>query len=103
MIDKFNQQSFQRLRLNLRQLEVFLATARGGSTRAAADLIARSQSAASTSLAELEAALAHALAQGAPSVVKADGLAAGKGVVVAMKLAEAEQALRDMLGAAWRD
>ena len=57
MIDKFNQQSFQRLRLNLRQLEVFLATARGGSTRAAADLIARSQSAASTSLAELEAAL----------------------------------------------
>ena len=57
MIDKFNQQSFQRLRLNLRQLEVFLATARGGSTRAAADRIARSQSAASTSLADLEAAL----------------------------------------------
>ena len=43
MIDKFNQQSFQRLRLNLRQLEVFLATARGGSTRAAADRIARSR------------------------------------------------------------
>lgn len=57
MIDKSNQQSFQRRRLNLRQLEVFLATARGGSTRAAADRIARSQSAASTSLAELEAAL----------------------------------------------
>ncbi len=57
MIDKTNQQAFQRLRLNLRQLEVFLATARGGSTRAAADRIARSQSAASTSLAELEAAL----------------------------------------------
>ncbi|HSW20780.1 MAG TPA: LysR family transcriptional regulator [Ramlibacter sp.] len=57
MIDKSNQPSFQRLRLNLRQLEVFLATARGGSTRAAADRIARSQSAASTSLAELEAAL----------------------------------------------
>lgn len=57
MIDKSNQQSFQRLRLNLRQLEVFLATARGGSTRAAANRIARSQSAASTSLAELEAAL----------------------------------------------
>lgn len=57
MIDKSNQQSFQRLRLNLRQLEVFLATARSGSTRAAADRIARSQSAASTSLAELEAAL----------------------------------------------
>jgi DNA-binding transcriptional LysR family regulator len=57
MIDKSNQQSFQRLHLNLRQLEVFLATARGGSTRAAADRIARSQSAASTSLAELEAGL----------------------------------------------
>ena len=57
MIDKSNQLSFQRLRVNLRQLEVFLATARGGSTRAAADRIARSQSAARTSLAELEAAL----------------------------------------------
>jgi len=57
MIDKSNQQSFQRLHLNLRQLEVFLATVRGGSTRAAADRIARSQSAASTSLADLEATL----------------------------------------------
>ncbi|HQY36026.1 MAG TPA: phosphoribosylamine--glycine ligase [Pseudomonadota bacterium] len=47
---------------------------------------------------ELEPALAYARAQGAPIVVKADGLAAGKGVVVAMELAEAEQALRDMLG-----
>ena len=47
---------------------------------------------------ELEPALAHVRAQGAPIVVKADGLAAGKGVVVAMTLAEAEQALRDMLG-----
>ena len=47
---------------------------------------------------ELEPALAYVRAQGAPIVVKADGLAAGKGVVVAMTLAEAEQALRDMLG-----
>lgn len=46
-----------RLRINLRQLEVFVATARGGSTRAAAERVARSQSAASTALAELEAAL----------------------------------------------
>ncbi|MGO4391660.1 LysR family transcriptional regulator [Variovorax sp. M-6] len=46
-----------RLRLNLRHLEVFVATARGGSTRAAAERIARSQSAASTALADLEAAL----------------------------------------------
>jgi phosphoribosylamine--glycine ligase len=36
---------------------------------------------------------------GAPIVVKADGLAAGKGVVVALTLADAEQALHDMLGA----
>ena len=35
----------------------------------------------------------------APIVVKADGLAAGKGVVVALTLADAEQALHDMLGA----
>ncbi len=61
MIDKSNQHSFQRLRLNLRQLEVFLATARSGSTRAAADRIARSQSAASTSLAELDAVLGEEL------------------------------------------
>jgi DNA-binding transcriptional LysR family regulator len=51
MIDK----SDQRLRLNLRQLEVFVATAQAGSTRAAAGRIARSQSAASAALAELEA------------------------------------------------
>ncbi|MFO1496481.1 MAG: phosphoribosylamine--glycine ligase [Lysobacterales bacterium] len=47
---------------------------------------------------ELDAALAHVRAHGAPIVVKADGLAAGKGVVVAMTLAEAEAALEDMLG-----
>ncbi len=46
-----------RLRFNLRQLEVFVATARAGSTHAAAQRMARSQSAASASLAELEAAL----------------------------------------------
>jgi phosphoribosylamine--glycine ligase len=37
-------------------------------------------------------------AQGAPIVVKADGLAAGKGVIVAMTEAEAEAAVDDMLG-----
>ncbi len=57
MIDKSTHLASQRLRLSLRQLEVFLATARGGSTRAAADRIARSQSAASNALAELEGAL----------------------------------------------
>jgi DNA-binding transcriptional LysR family regulator len=47
----------QRMRLTLRQLEVFAAMARSGSTRAAADRVARSQSAASMALAALEAAL----------------------------------------------
>jgi len=46
---------------------------------------------------ELEPALAYIREQGAPIVIKADGLAAGKGVIVAMTLAEAEQAATDML------
>lgn len=48
---------------------------------------------------ELERALAHVRERGAPIVIKADGLAAGKGVVVALTVADAEQALHDMLGA----
>lgn len=48
---------------------------------------------------ELNSALAHVRRQGAPIVIKADGLAAGKGVVVALTLADAELALHDMLGA----
>ncbi|TAL92962.1 MAG: phosphoribosylamine--glycine ligase [Rhodanobacter sp.] len=48
---------------------------------------------------ELNPALAHVRKQGAPIVIKADGLAAGKGVVVAQTLADAERALHDMLGA----
>jgi phosphoribosylamine--glycine ligase len=47
---------------------------------------------------ELAPALAHVRQTGAPIVIKADGLAAGKGVVVAMSLDEAEAALEDMLG-----
>ena len=50
-----------RLQLNLRQLEVFVATARSGSTRAAAARVARSQSAASVALSELEGSLGMAL------------------------------------------
>ena len=46
---------------------------------------------------ELEPALAYLREQGAPIVVKADGLAAGKGVIVAETLAQAEDAVRDML------
>ena len=45
----------------------------------------------------LDPALAYVREQGAPIVVKADGLAAGKGVIVAMTLEEAEEAIRDML------
>jgi len=44
----------------------------------------------------LEPALAHVYAHGAPIVIKADGLAAGKGVVVAQSLEEAEDALEMM-------
>jgi phosphoribosylamine--glycine ligase len=46
---------------------------------------------------EIEPALAYVRKNGAPIVIKADGLAAGKGVIVAMTLAEAEDAIRDML------
>ena len=45
----------------------------------------------------VEPALAYLRERGAPIVVKADGLAAGKGVIVAQTLAEAEAAVRDML------
>ncbi|SHE76524.1 phosphoribosylamine--glycine ligase [Thermomonas hydrothermalis] len=46
---------------------------------------------------DVDAALAYVRAHGAPIVIKADGLAAGKGVIVATTLAEAEAAVRDML------
>ncbi len=46
---------------------------------------------------QVEPALEYLREKGAPIVVKADGLAAGKGVIVAMTLAEAEAAVRDML------
>ncbi|WP_334180563.1 phosphoribosylamine--glycine ligase [Pseudoxanthomonas sp.] len=46
---------------------------------------------------DVDAALAYVREKGAPIVVKADGLAAGKGVIVAMTLDEAEAAVRDML------
>ena len=57
MNGKSDQLSDLRLRLSLRQLEVFVATARAGTTRAAADRVARSQSAASSALADLEEVL----------------------------------------------
>ncbi|MFV0277732.1 MAG: phosphoribosylamine--glycine ligase [Parahaliea sp.] len=49
------------------------------------------------SFTELEPALAYIREKGAPIVVKADGLAAGKGVIVATTRSEAEAAVTDML------
>jgi phosphoribosylamine--glycine ligase len=47
---------------------------------------------------DLAAAEAYVRARGAPIVIKADGLAAGKGVVVAQRVDDALEAVRDMLG-----
>lgn len=46
---------------------------------------------------EIEPAIAYVHKHGAPIVIKADGLAAGKGVIVAMTVDEAEAAINDML------
>ncbi|RCW68690.1 LysR substrate-binding domain-containing protein [Pseudorhodoferax soli] len=51
----------RRLRITLRQLEVFVAVARERSTRAAGASVARSQSAASSALAELELTMGYPL------------------------------------------
>lgn len=70
-----------------------------GSKAFTKDFLARHQipTAAYGNFTDLDAALAYVREQGAPIVVKADGLAAGKGVIVAMTLEEAEAAVRDML------
>ena len=52
---------------------------------------------------ESEAAKAHIRAEGAPIVVKADGLAAGKGVIVAMTPDEALDAIDEMFSGAFGD
>lgn len=51
----------------------------------------------SATFTDKDAALAYINEKGAPIVVKADGLAAGKGVVVAKTLEEAQNAVRDMM------
>ena len=70
-----------------------------GSKAFTKDFLARHDipTAAYQTFSELDEALAYIRAQGAPIVIKADGLAAGKGVIVAGTLADAEQAARDML------
>ena len=70
-----------------------------GSKAFTKDFLARHDipTAAYQNFTEVEPALAYLRERGAPIVIKADGLAAGKGVIVAMTLAEAEEAVRDML------
>ena len=46
---------------------------------------------------DMDAALSYVREQGAPIVVKADGLALGKGVIVAQTVEEAEDAVRSMM------
>lgn len=55
--------------------------------------------AAAETFRSLEPSLAYVRQQPVPIVIKASGLAAGKGVVIAMNHAEAEAALRDMMEA----
>ena len=61
----------------------------------------KAPTAAGARVTDAAAARRHVTAQGAPIVVKADGLAAGKGVVVAMTVAEAMAAVDDMFGGAF--
>ena len=70
-----------------------------GSKAFTKDFLARQQipTAEYQNFTEIEPALAYLREKGAPIVVKADGLAAGKGVIVAMTLQEAEDAVKDML------
>ncbi|NNL56719.1 MAG: phosphoribosylamine--glycine ligase [Pseudomonadales bacterium] len=70
-----------------------------GSKSFTKDFLARHKipTAAYQTFTEPQAAIDYVRAQGAPIVIKADGLAAGKGVIVAMDLAEAEAAIKDML------
>ena len=70
-----------------------------GSKAFSKDFLARQNipSAEYQNFTEVAPAIAYLREKGAPIVVKADGLAAGKGVIVAMTLEEAETAVHDML------
>ncbi|WP_070884613.1 phosphoribosylamine--glycine ligase [Pseudomonas argentinensis] len=86
-----------------RDLDIFGPTAAAaqleGSKAFTKDFLARQNipTADYQNFTEVEPALAYLREKGAPIVIKADGLAAGKGVIVAMTLQEAEDAVRDML------
>ncbi|MDH3449345.1 MAG: phosphoribosylamine--glycine ligase [Gammaproteobacteria bacterium] len=70
-----------------------------GSKTFTKDFLARHQipSAAYQSFTSVDAACDYVAQQGTPIVVKADGLAAGKGVIIAHSQDEAKQAIKDML------
>ena len=70
-----------------------------GSKSFAKDFLARHKipTAEYQNFTEVEPALACLHEKGVPIVIKADGLAAGKGVIVAMTMQEAEEAVKDML------
>ena len=70
-----------------------------GSKSFAKDFLARHKipTAEYQNFTEVEPALAYLHEKGVPIVIKADGLAAGKGVIVAMTMQEAEETVKDML------
>ena len=72
-----------------------------GSKTFTKDFLARHQipSAAYQSFTDVDAACTYVEQQGAPIVIKADGLAAGKGVIIAQTQAEAREVISDMLSA----
>jgi phosphoribosylamine--glycine ligase len=90
-------------RFNAQGLPCFGPTAAAaqleGSKAFTKDFLARHNipTAAYRNFSELKPALDYIREQGAPIVIKADGLAAGKGVIVAKSVEEAEQAATDML------
>lgn len=70
-----------------------------GSKAFTKDFLARHDipSAAYATFTDTDEALAYLAKQSIPIVIKADGLAAGKGVVVALERTDAEEAIKDML------
>lgn len=70
-----------------------------GSKAFTKDFLARHQipTASYQNFTDADAAIAYVKEQGTPIVIKADGLAAGKGVIIAQSQEEAETTIRDML------